>query len=147
MKSIDLIHNRLLISAADVISDPLTSLFHRPLREGRFPNQWKHAHVIPIHNKGWKGECNNYHPISLLSCLGKVFERYIHKHLFPYLTTHAILTHEQPGFIPNDSTINNLLSIYNDLWIHFDEGTTKKAVFFDMSKVCDCVLHQGLLTK
>ena len=71
----DTIHNRLLIAAADVISEPLTNLFNRCLNESKFPSQWKIAHVTPIHKKGQKDLCNNYGPISLLSCVGKVLER------------------------------------------------------------------------
>ena len=35
----DTIHNRLLIAAADVISEPLTNLFNRCLNESKFPSQ------------------------------------------------------------------------------------------------------------
>ena len=47
----DTIHNKLLIAAADVISEPLTNLFNRCLNESKFPSQWKIAHVTPIHKK------------------------------------------------------------------------------------------------
>ena len=99
----DAIHNRLLIAAVDKISDPLTSLFNRSLQEGHFPTQWKHAHVTPIHKKGSKELCNNYRPISLLSCLGKVLERCVHKHVISFLRNNHILTPSQSGFIPGDS--------------------------------------------
>ena len=47
----DTIHNKLLIAAADVISEPLTALVNRCLNESKFPSQWKIAHVTPIHKK------------------------------------------------------------------------------------------------
>ena len=50
----DTIHNRLLIAAADVISEPLTNLFNRCLNESKFPPHWKIAHVTPIHKKRTK---------------------------------------------------------------------------------------------
>ena len=50
----DTIHNRLLIAAADVISEPLTNLFNRCLNESKFPSHWKIAHVTPIHKKRTK---------------------------------------------------------------------------------------------
>ncbi|WP_419595657.1 hypothetical protein [Thiolapillus sp.] len=71
----DTIHNRLLIAAADVISEPLTNLFNRCLNESKFPSQWKIAHVTPLRKKGQKDLCSNYRPISPLSCVGKVLER------------------------------------------------------------------------
>ena len=66
-----MIHNKLLIATADIITEPLTILFNRCLNEGIFPNIWKIAHVIPLHKKGPENLCNNYRPISLLSCVGR----------------------------------------------------------------------------
>ena len=68
----DTTHNRLLIAAADVISEPLTNLFNHCLNESKFPSQWKIAQVTPTHNKGLKDLCSNYRPISLLSCIRKM---------------------------------------------------------------------------
>ena len=50
----DTIHNKLLIAAADVISEPLTYLFNYCLNESKFSSQWKIAHVTRIHKKGPK---------------------------------------------------------------------------------------------
>ena len=143
----DAIHNRLLIAAVNQISDPLTLLFNRSLQEGHFPTQWKHAHVTPIYKKGPRELCNNYRPISLLSCVGKVLERCIHKHIISFLRQNDILSPSQSGFIPGDSTINQLLVIYNDLCSAFDEGITTQAIYFDISKAFDRVWHEGLLAK
>jgi hypothetical protein len=32
----------------------------------KLPDQWKES-IVPIHEKGYKAGCNNYHGISLLS--------------------------------------------------------------------------------
>ena len=67
-------------------------LFNRSIEEGKFPRIWKTAHVTPIYkSKGDKSLCNNYRPISLLSCIGKVFERCVHGHVFHFLRTYDIL--------------------------------------------------------
>ena len=59
----DLIHNRLLIAANDVISVHLTSFFNRCLNESVFPSIWKTAAVTPVLKKGDATLCNNYRPI------------------------------------------------------------------------------------
>ena len=69
----DLIHKRLLIAANDVISVHLTRFFNRCLNEGVFPSIWKTAAVTPDATLS-----NNYCPISLLSCVGKVLDRCVH---------------------------------------------------------------------
>ena len=45
---------------------------------------------------------SNYRPISLLSAVGKVLEKVVHKHLFNYICDHEILSALQSGFIPGD---------------------------------------------
>ena len=143
----DLIHNRLLIESLPILLNPLTDLFNRCLDEKKFTAQWKTAHVTPVHKKGQKDSCNNYRPVSLLSCVGKVLERCVHHHIFQFLNENEIITPHQSGFIPGDSTINQLLCIYNDLCVSFDKKITTQSVFFDISKAFDRVWHRGLLVK
>ena len=143
----DQVHNRLLIVASSIIAEPLTILFNRCLSDSKFPAIWKVSHVTPLHKKGPKEFCNNYRPISLLSCIGKVLEKCIHKHVYNFLQYNNIITQSQSGFIRGDSTVNQLLCIYNDLCSSFDKGITAQAVYLDISKAFDRVWHTGLLSK
>ena len=43
---------------------------------------WKMANVTPILKKDDPSDCKNYRPISLLSALGKAFEKVVHKHVY-----------------------------------------------------------------
>ena len=85
---------------------------------GLFPNQWKLANLVPIHKGKETHLVNNYRPISLLSCLGKTFERCVFKHVFNYLHENRITSINQSGFIPGDSTVNQLVSIHHDICIY-----------------------------
>ena len=83
-----------------------------------------------------------YHSIThilLLKC--------IHKHVYNFLQYNNIITQSQSGFIRGDSTVNQLLCIYNDLCSSFDKGITAQAVYLDISKAFDRVWHTGLLSK
>ena len=42
---------------------------------------WKSAIIIALLKKGIKSDPTNYRPISLLSCVDKVFERVIFKYI------------------------------------------------------------------
>jgi len=134
-------HNKLLIATVDIITEPLTILFNRCLNEGIFPNIWKIAHVTPLHKKGPENLCNNYRPVSLLSCVGKVLERCVHSRVLNYLKVNNIITQSQSGFMSGDSTVNQLTSIYHDLCTSFDQGITTQSIFFDLSKA------QGIIEK
>ena len=50
---------------------------------------------------------------SLLSYLGKIMKRCLHKHLFNYLKLNNIISPYQSGFQSGDSTINQLVYLYN----------------------------------
>lgn len=143
----DQIPNKVLALAADIIAIPLSNFFNRCLNECKFPTIWKMANVTPIYKKGNKGDCSNYRPVSLLSCVGKAFERCVHKHVYQYLTSNKCITEFQSGFVEGDSTVNQLLSIYNDYLHNYDNNITTQAVFFDISKAFDRVWHKGLLHK
>lgn len=54
-----------------------------------FPNMWKIAKVTPI-PKMKKDQATNYRPISLLSSLGKIFEKVIQKRLNDHLSDNKI---------------------------------------------------------
>ena len=90
---------------------------------------------------------SNYKPISLISAVGKVLEKVVHKHLLNYIRDHKILSALQSGFIPGDSTINQLVDIYNTFCESLDEGKEVRAVFCDISKAFDRVWHRGRLFK
>ena len=144
----DMIHNSLLIKACSIIAQPLTILFNRSLAEGVFPQIWKEAHITPIYKlKGDKSSCSNYRPISLLSCVGKLFEKCVQKYVLEYLRTNEIITNSQSGFTQGDSTVYQLLNIYDDFCSSLDRGTITQAIFFDISKAFDRVWHRGLLHK
>ncbi len=143
----DTISPRMLREAANELSQPLSNIFNQLVSTGQFPQTWKIANVTPIYKKSNPADPTNYRPISLLSCLGKIMERCIHKHLYNYLITNNLLTEYQSGFRRGDSTTNQLVYIYNDICKALDDGKEIRVVFCDISKAFDRVWHRGLLTK
>ena len=57
------------------------------------------------------------------------------------------ITCVQSGFVPGDSTTNQLVEIYNSFCKALDEGKEVRAIFCDISKAFDRVWHKGLLFK
>ena len=143
----DELHNKLLIKAVDSICEPLAMLFNRSLNESKFPALWKKANITPVFKKGNPHLCTNYRPISLLSCVGKLLERIVQSHVLNYLLSNSLLTTAQSGFLPRDSTVYQLLVIYDDFCMGLDKQSLTQAIFFDISKAFDRVWHPGLLRK
>ncbi|MCG7879037.1 MAG: endonuclease/exonuclease/phosphatase family protein [Candidatus Thiodiazotropha taylori] len=143
----DTINNRLLKELSNPLSHPLCDLFNYSLSTGQFPESWKQANVTPIHKKNDPSDPSNYRPISLLSALGKVLEKLVHKHVFNFFRENRRITCLQSGFVPGDSTVNQLIDIYNTFCKALDEGKEVRAIFCDISKAFDRVWHKGLLYK
>ena len=143
----DLINPRLLKEGAAVLKYPLTMIFNSSITRCDFPKTWKMANVTPIHKKDDKSLPSNYRPISLLSIVGKLMERCIHKHIYNYVMEHKLITPFQSGFIKNDSTTYQLLKLNHTFCEAVDQGKEVRCVFCDISKAFDRVWHRGLLHK
>ena len=127
----------------------LKLIFSNILSTGIYPNTWKLANVTPIHKKNDKQLINNYRPISLLPICSKLFEKLIFDQLYSFLTTNNLITKNQSGFRPSDSTTNQLLDLVDTIHQSFDSSPTLevRAVFMDISKAFDKVWHDGLIFK
>jgi sarcosine oxidase/L-pipecolate oxidase len=117
------------------------------LENSVFPEKWKKANVIPVHKKDETSDVKNHRPISLLCIVAKVMERCVHHHIYDFLDINNFFCENQSGFIAGDSTINQLLDIYNDVGKASDSGKEVQVVFCDISKAFDRVWHKGLLYK
>ena len=114
---------------------------------GIVPSSYKEANVYPVPKTGDLSLVSNYRPISLLNSEDKVLERLVFKHLFNHLRDNNLLSSLQSGFLPGDSTVNQLTYLYNTFCQALDSGKEVRAVFCDISKAFDRVWHAGLLAK
>ena len=61
-------------------------LFNRCLKKSCFPDWWKVSSVAPVFkNVGERSTAENYHPISFLSVVDKVFEKLVSNRIFDHL--------------------------------------------------------------
>ena len=139
---------RMLKICDSVITEPLSIIFKNCIDCRVFPGTWKMSHIIPAHKKNDKRSLNNYRPVSLLPISRKFFERIIFN-VFLLLEGNNLLTPNQSGFRPNDSSINQLLSIVYSIYLDFyhNPSLQVRGNFLDISKAFDKVWHDGLLYK
>ena len=67
--------------------------------------------------------------------------------MFEFFIRNDLISQNQSGFKPGDSSINQLLAITHKIYKSFDACLDARAVFLDISKAFDKVWHQGLLYK
>ena len=139
--------DRILRELAYELSPPLCSLFDESLHTGRLPTSYKEANVCPVPKKGDLSIVSNFRPISLLNSISKMFERLVFKHLYNHQHDNNLLSSLQSGFIPGDSTLNQLTCLCNTFCQALDAGKEVRAVYCDISKAFDRVWHTGLLAK
>ena len=143
----DGLSNRLLRELSNELAQPYQCLFNQSIRMGTVPSSYKEANVSPVPKKGDLSIVSNYRPISLLNAEDKLLERLMFKYLFNHLRDNNLLSSLQSGFIPGDSTVNQLTFLYNTFCQALNSGKEVRAVFCDISKAFDRVWHAGLLLK
>ena len=100
--------------------------------------------MTPVPQKGDLSTVSNYRPVSLLNSEDKVFERLVFKHLYNHLDHRNLISTLQSGFMPEDSTVNQVACLYNTFCQTLDAGKDVRVVICDISKAFDRVWHSRL---
>lgn len=124
----------------------LTKIFNTCFTLNYFPSVWKTAKVIPIHKPGKDTTIpTSYRPISLLPCLGKLFEKIIYTRLTRF--SENMLLDEQFGFRAGHSTAQQLARVAEAVVHNLNLKKSTGMVLLDIEKAFDTVWHKALLHK
>ena len=92
----------------------LAKLCNMSLKESCFPDHQKVSLVIPVFkNVGERSTAKNYHPVSLLSVVSKVFEKLLNNRIVDHLEKCGLFSDLQYGFRSSRSTAD-LLTVVSD---------------------------------
>ena len=129
----------------------LLHIFNLSWSSHSFPSIWKTSTIVPIHKVGKPTNCPaSFRPISLTSCVSKLFERIILSRLLYFLESNSILSPCQAGFRPGRSTIDQVLFLSQSIWDGFNKpkpGSRTILASVDFSKAFDSVWHPALFYK
>ncbi|GBM39222.1 RNA-directed DNA polymerase from mobile element jockey [Araneus ventricosus] len=126
----------------------LTKIFNKCLTLNYFPLRWKQANIIMLSKPGKDPKFpQSYRPISLLSSLGKIFEKVLQKRINSYCDSSNIIPKEQFGFRAQHSTIHQLLRVTNSITEGMNNKFYTGGIFLDIQKAFDRVWHDGLIYK
>ena len=86
-----------------------------------------------------------YRPIALFSCIGKLMERVVHKHIYIFLNSNKLIFKLQSGFMKGHSRVHQLIDIYNQICQGIDSNQYTCMEFCEVSKAFGRVWLKGLL--
>ncbi|GFV16587.1 probable RNA-directed DNA polymerase from transposon X-element [Trichonephila clavipes] len=123
----------------------ITKIFNRSLQFNYFPKEWKHAQitVLPKPKKDPKF-AENYRPISLLSCLGKIFEKIILTRIIDHCDRNNLIPDFQHGFRKETSTQHQLLRVTNNIINGFNTKSYTVGIFLDRERHRGSILSPAL---
>ena len=131
-----------------IIRKTLMKIFNCSWNKGLVPEVGKTAQIVPVLKKG-KDNINpdSYHPISLLSCVGKLMECIITRCLTWFLKTNNVFSPSQTGYCQHHSTEDQLILLTQDIENSFQEKRKLLAIFVNWSKAFNRVWKKGLQWK
>ena len=138
---------KILKYCGNALSEPLSKIFNSSIEAAKYPTKLKIAKVIALHKKNCYYQPENYRPISLLSCIDKIFEKIIHTRLMNFIDKHNIIILQQFGFLPKHSTIQALIEVVDNIRRNIDKGEYTLGIYLDLKEAFDTVNHEILLKK
>ena len=90
---------RLRRECADLVASSRCDIFKKICCIGCFSyTEWKSTNVISLFKQGERSDWNNYHPISIIPAVAKVFERIGYNQFYENLTENNLIPCNQSGF-------------------------------------------------
>lgn len=144
----DNIINEYIKNTLDKFLNIYEKLFNIIFDTGVIPSSWLSGIIKPIYkNKGDSNNPKNYRPITIVSCLGKLFTSILNKRLNSYSDEFDILKENQSGFREQYSTLDNIYTIYTLFQILKNKKKKLYCAFIDFEKAFDKVWRDGLFHK
>ena len=123
-------------------------IFNIILDSSILPDEWLKGNIIPIYKqKGAQGDPRNYRPITILSCMGKLFTSILNNRLNVLSNELDILSENQAGFRKGYSTTDNIFVLYSLIDILRSKKKKLFCTFVDFEKAFDKVWRSAMWHK
>ena len=144
----DNILNEYIKSTKEILIPFYCKLFNCIIDTGIIPQTWLEGTIIPIFkNKGDPKDPNNYRPITILSCLGKLFTSVLNQRLTQFLENNNLLDENQAGFRKGYSCSDHIFTLHSLIEILKKRKQKLYCAFIDFSQAFDKVWRVGLWHK
>ncbi|KAM7314374.1 hypothetical protein ISCGN_004158 [Ixodes scapularis] len=128
--------------------EALLTWFNSIWDSGDVPEEWKVATVVPLLKPGKPPDkAESYRPISLTSCISKLFERLVQGRLRWYLEERTCLPECMTGFRKGLAAQDSILDLTSDLEENKNRRRNTVAVFLDVERAYDGVPPSTILRR
>lgn len=129
------------------ISPTISDLINCSVKTGKYPDKLKVGCVRPVHKKGKRNDYTNYRPITLLSSIDKIVEKYVCEQIHNFYRKHNVIKPCQFGFQSGKSTTDLLSKFTDEVNYHLNEQRQVLALFIDFSRAFDTLVHDQLIER
>jgi hypothetical protein len=146
---LDVLPCSLLKSCLDVFAPVIARLANLTFTEGRFPDYYKTAQVLPLLKKRGLDQSvpANYRPISNLHTISKVLERLVLKQLRPQILDSVNFSCNQSAYRTGHSSETALLETLDSVYTAADNKCATVLVGLDISAAFDTISHEILIDR
>ena len=139
------IPTKLIKSFSGFFSDYIYINLNKCIKDGEYVEDFKKAEVRPLYKKDGRKEKSNYRPVSILSNVSKIYERYLYDQIYDFFENK--FSKYQCGFRKGFNTQNAFLSMVEKMLLARDKKEVCGAILTDLSKAFDCISHDLLIAK
>ena len=140
MVCIDSILNEHIKSSIHIMGPLYEKLFNLILNTGIVPETLTRGVIKPIFKqKGCVLNPENYRPITLLSCISKLFTGIISNRLTAHAENCDLIKNSQAGFRKNHSTIDHIFVMHSLIEMLSKKRTRLFAAFIDLKQAFDTI--------
>lgn len=124
------------------VVDALVLLFNYVFDNEVWPDRWGTGIIFPLHKQGSRLDPGNYRPITLMSCVGKLFGAVINNRLSNFSELTNSVSDEQGGFRPHRGTPDQVFILRELLASRKERGLPTYVTFIDARKAYDTVWRE-----
>lgn len=124
----------------------LLKMFNLIFKHSLIPEQWRSIKIVPIPKPNSDPNiASKLRPISLISCICKIFHVMLSKRIEWFVEKHKILAPVTSGFRKSQSCMDCLVRLITQIQIGFSKNISTLAVFLDVDSAYNNVLTDQLV--
>jgi hypothetical protein len=139
--------NNSKLRGQNTVVEAIALLFNYIFDNEVWPERWGSGIISPLHKHDSHLDPGNYRPITLMSCMGKLFGAIVNERLSKFSEATGSLSDEQGGFRPNRGTPDQVFILREILASRNERGLATYASYLDVRKAYDTVWRERAYTR